>query len=86
MKHIIVLVLLLLRKENKMSDTTSKPLAAKGLTSYRYKGTYGYIMIGAKDDQDALSEAARSLSSGKAMLQWLEVWDGSKYVKVNSLS
>jgi hypothetical protein len=42
-----------------MTDLTNLPLAAKGLKSYRYKGRYGYIMIGAKDDNDAIREAAR---------------------------
>lgn len=39
-----------------------KPLAAAGLKSYRYKGRFGFIMIGAKDKADALKEAARSTS------------------------
>jgi hypothetical protein len=30
-------------------DIHNKPLAAAGLTSYRYKGRYGWIMIGARD-------------------------------------
>ena len=32
--------------------TTDKPLADHGLTSYRYRGRYGWIMIGARDDDD----------------------------------
>ncbi len=60
---------------------TDKPLAAKGLISYRYKGRYGYIMIGAKDDQDALKEAARS-SSAPVDIKNLEVWEGDAYKKV----
>jgi hypothetical protein len=41
-----------------------RPMAASPLKSYRYRGNYGWIMIGAKDDADALREAQRSLSSG----------------------
>ena len=45
-----------------MTETHNKPLAANGLKSYRYKGRYGFCMIGAKDKADALREAARSTS------------------------
>lgn len=45
-----------------MTETHNKPLAAQGLKSYRYKGRFGFIMIGAKDKADALKEAARSIS------------------------
>lgn len=57
-----------------------KPMATKGLLSYRCKGRYGFIMIGAKDDQDAFNEAKRSSDSVKR--ENLEKWDGEKYVKV----
>ena len=40
-----------------MNDLHDRPLAAKGLVSYRYRGRYGWIMIGAKDNADALREA-----------------------------
>ena len=53
-------------------------LAAAGLTSYRAKGRYGYIMIGAHDDADAMREALRSSSAAHD----LEVWDGARYVPV----
>lgn len=52
-----------------------KPLAAHGLTSYRYKGAYGWIMIGATNHHDALKQALRSLSSGGADMARLQVWD-----------
>ncbi len=42
--------------------THNKPLATKGLKSYRYKGRYGYIMIGANSTKEALSKAAKSTS------------------------
>jgi len=52
---------------------TDKPLAAPGLTSYRF----GWVMIGAKDRKDALEEARRSSDFVKP--ETLEVWDGEKY-------
>lgn len=61
-------------------NLTDKPLAAAGLISYRYKSAYGYIMIGATDNVDALSEANRSVSSGQATLEMLEIWNGTTYV------
>lgn len=73
-----------------MSDSLpihDMPLASKGLHSYRYRGRYGWIMIGAVDNQDALREARRSLDSSQtATLDKLETWDGSRYIPVNPLS
>ena len=57
-----------------------RPLAAHGLTSYRLKGPYGWIMIGARNHQEAMSEAARSTAAPKA--EALQVWDGLKYIDV----
>jgi hypothetical protein len=54
-----------------------KPCAAHGLTSYRYKGRYGWIMIGATDDKDAISEAKRSTQG--VIIDNLEVWNGKQY-------
>lgn len=59
---------------------TDKPLAAPGLCSYRYRGPHDWIMIGARDDEDALSEARRSLSRGDALISHLQKWDGERYV------
>jgi hypothetical protein len=61
-----------------------KPLAAPGLTSFRYKGRYGYVMIGATDTEDALREARRSVD-GPALIQNLDIWDdrASRYVPVS---
>jgi len=56
-----------------------RPLAAKGLTSYRAKGRYGWIMIGAKDHADAMNEARRSTDKPTD----LQVWNGDKYVPVS---
>jgi hypothetical protein len=55
-----------------------KPMAAAGLISYRYKGRYGWIMIGAKDHADALNEAQRS-TSDKVSQANLQVWNGTQY-------
>jgi hypothetical protein len=52
---------------------TERPMAAEGLTSYRYPGTYGWAMIGASSNADALREAARS-TRAEITLDRLEVW------------
>lgn len=62
-------------------DFTTRPCAAAGLISYRYRGPYGWIMIGAKDDADALREARRSTSAPITPAN-LEVWDGAAYAPV----
>lgn len=56
---------------------SDRPCAAAGLVSYRCKGRFGWIMVGARDDADALREARRT----RADADWshLEVWDGLKY-------
>lgn len=59
-------------------DITSRPLAAAGLTSYRCKTHFGWVMIGATNDDDAMSEAKRS--SFTASRENLQVWDGFHYV------
>ena len=61
-----------------MTHFTDKPCAAHGLTSYRYKGRYGWIMIGAKDDADALKEAQRS-TSDKVTADNLQIWNKTQY-------
>ncbi len=50
-----------------------RPCASEGLTSYRYKGRYGWIMIGAHNDDDALWEAGRSTDN--INIDNLQVWD-----------
>jgi hypothetical protein len=62
-------------------NPTSRPLAAAGLNSYRYTGDYGYVMIGARDVEDALNEAKRSIGKTPS-LKNLERWDGVEYVPV----
>jgi hypothetical protein len=61
-----------------MLNLCDKPMAMAGLTSYRYCGRYGWIMIGAKDDNDALREAQRS-TSDKVTMDNLQIWKGSQY-------
>lgn len=59
---------------------SERPLAADGLKSYRYRGRYGYVMIGAEDDAHALREAARSTDNVTA--DKLEAWNGERYTPV----
>ncbi len=57
-----------------------RPCADKGLTSYRHRirETRDFVMIGARDHEDAMNEAGRSLrSTDRAKL---EVWNGERYV------
>ena len=61
-------------------DFVNQPCAAKGLTSYRCRGRYGWIMIGARDHDDALIQARRS--SAAAERSDLEVWNGTTYVPI----
>jgi hypothetical protein len=47
-----------------------KPCADKGLTSYRAMGRFGCIMIGAKNNQDAMKEAKRSTPHPTDLQVW----------------
>ena len=62
-----------------MSDYWNRPLVVAPLKSYRYRGRYGWIMIGAKDDNDALREAKRS-TDGNVHPARLQKWNGVEYV------
>ncbi|MET4190730.1 hypothetical protein ABIB89_003182 [Bradyrhizobium sp. JR3.12] len=55
-----------------------RPLAGHGLRSYRCRGRFGWIMIGAVGDDDAMRSALRS--SAHAKRYDLQVWDGNGYV------
>jgi hypothetical protein len=56
---------------------SDRPMAAPGLTSYRYRnGRFGFVMIGAADTADALREAGRSIT-GAPDLANLEIWSAS---------
>ena len=59
-------------------NTENKPCADYGLTSYRYKGQYGWIMIGAKNTDDALTEAARSVRYPVTVVN-LEIYTDNGY-------
>lgn len=52
-------------------DFHTRPCAAPGLFSFRARGPYGWIMIGAKDAPEALREARRSTAAPTD----LQVWD-----------
>lgn len=70
-----------------MSAIENGPCAVSGLTSYRYPSAYGgFIMIGARSINEALSEANRSLELGGAELGKLEVWSAAehRYVSVKA--
>ena len=69
------------KRSPESTKTTDKALAAAGLKSYRYKGRYGHIMIGAKNHSDALNEAKRS-TGNEVSQEGLEMWDEKlkKYV------
>jgi hypothetical protein len=55
-----------------------RPMAAHGLLSYRYKGRYGWVMIGASDHLQALKEAQRS-TADPVTPDRLQFWDGQQY-------
>ena len=56
----------------------NRPLAAPPWDSYRYRGRYGFVMIGARDTAEALTEARRSTDT-PVTLEHLEKWDGARY-------
>lgn len=64
-----------------MSGPHDLPLAIPGLTSYRCRGKFGWIMIGANDVAEALREAARS-ERDAAKRENLQVWNGRQYIPV----
>lgn len=63
-------------------DSHDRPCASQGLASYRYRGTFGWIMIGARDDDDALREATRSTDAPITRAR-LQVWSGGAYEPVD---
>lgn len=62
------------------SPVSGRPCAAAGLTSYRLRGPFGWIMIGARSDDDAMAEAARSTPAPDR--RRLEVWREGGYQPV----
>lgn len=64
-------------------EVHDRPLAAGDLTSYRYKGPLGWVMIGAKNEAEALTEAKRSVEQpSEVTAESLEAWDGEQYAPV----
>lgn len=64
-----------------MADIHNLPLAANGLTSYRYAGRYGWIMIGAVSVDEALHQAQIS-TVDTVTIDRLEIWHVDHYQKV----
>jgi hypothetical protein len=62
-----------------MKAMHDRPMAAAGLISYRCRGRYGWIMIGALDNADAVREAKRSTDKDIGYSD-IEVWNGTRYV------
>lgn len=62
-------------------NVADRPLAAEGFSSYRYRGRYGFVMIGATSTADALGQARLSIGT-EPHVGNLEVWDGAAYVPV----
>ncbi|QMI49907.1 hypothetical protein [Burkholderia sp. MBR-1] len=61
--------------------THERPCADFGLTSYRLRGPFGWIMIGARDHEDAMLEAARSTPAPRR--EALQIWNGTQYEDVD---
>jgi hypothetical protein len=57
-----------------------RPCAARGFDSYRLRGPYGWIMIGARSTEEAMREAARS--TRWPLRENLQRWNGQEYVTV----
>lgn len=64
-----------------------RPCADKGLVSYRYGSRFGWIMIGARDNADALKQAARS-TNGEITMEKLQIWnkEAGKYTSFENLT
>jgi hypothetical protein len=67
-----------------MTAPHDRPCAAAGLLSYRYRGRYGWVMIGATDDADALREAGRSVDHAPTILRLERYVDGQYSPVVHS--
>ncbi|MBX9793043.1 MAG: hypothetical protein K2Y02_01955 [Burkholderiaceae bacterium] len=65
-----------------MTTPHDGPMAVPGLTSFRCRSPYGWIMIGATGADDALREAGRSTESPRR--EDLQIWNGDSYVDVEA--
>lgn len=54
-------------------------MASNGLMTYRYRGRYGFIYVGASNDTEALSEAQRS-TDDTVTPDRLERYNGQHFV------
>lgn len=61
-------------------EEKERPCAAHGLVSYRCRGRYDWIWIGAIDHVDAMKQARRSCNV--AQESDLQIWNGFRYVYV----
>lgn len=62
---------------------SNHPMAIEGLITYRYRGRYGFIYIGASTDTEALIEAQRS-TEDTVTPDRLERFNGQHFVGVLS--
>jgi phenylpropionate dioxygenase-like ring-hydroxylating dioxygenase large terminal subunit len=62
---------------------SNHPMASTGLITYRYRVRYGFIYIGARTDNEALSEAQRS-TDDTVTPDRLERHNGQRFVGVLS--
>ena len=67
---------------NQYPSFYDRPCAAVGYDSYRYRGQYGWVMIGANSIEDALREAKRSTDN--VDIANLQKWNGSCYIGVTN--
>ena len=70
-----------LPKTSEVFAPSDIPCAPQGLTSYRYAGYYGWIMIAADCEADALKQAALS-TAYPIERNRLQIWDGMKYIPI----
>ncbi|HYQ92528.1 MAG TPA: hypothetical protein VES89_10770 [Candidatus Competibacteraceae bacterium] len=68
-----------LQRSHQTLPITSRPLAARGLKSYRYRLPHGFVMVGALNELDALKQAARSIDHSPQIGN-LQHWNGLAYV------
>lgn len=63
-----------------MYDFVKQMHSEIGMNSYRYRGSYGYIMIAAKDINEALEKAQKRISRRKKVeLSRLQIWINNEY-------
>lgn len=68
-----------MKRSHQPLPITSRPLAARGLKSYRYRLPHGFVMVGALNDLDALNQAGRSIEHTPQVVN-LQHWNGLAYI------